>query len=140
MPAPGELATAPYYVSVQNTTSSSGITTVETAVDTVTSYLTAGKTYIVLWTGNVYSNNTDSTATVKLREDTVSGNLLDSDDIPLAVANKSQKGLLRCEYVAAATGTKAFVVTLVRNAGTGTLVRQAAATIPKALLTVERKL
>jgi hypothetical protein len=116
---------------------SSGITTTETVVDSVTASLVEGRTYKIRWFGQVFSSVADGYTRLRIREDSVSGTEVDqrqrSTDI---AANQAFPVILEGEYIAVATGSKTFVATLVRQAGTGTVTAQAGSANPTRL-TVE---
>lgn len=136
----GEVAVAPFYQYAQGTSSSATITTVETVTDTITVALVSGQAYEVEYNGLVQSSVAADVALFNLKEDSLSGTRMCDGRVTCSTAGAGKTFLahLRAVYTAIATGNKTFVVTLVRDSGSGNLTRAAASSDP-ALLSVERK-
>jgi hypothetical protein len=130
---PGELIG----VATPVTSDSSTFTTTETEVASRQVPLVSGRTYRVKFTGGWNSTVLGDAVTVRLREDSSSGNLLDSGTLltTLVSASRGAKGPLEAPYTATATGDKTFKVTGQREAGTGQC-RMAAATSRPAIFEV----
>lgn len=102
------------------TSSSAGITTVETVVDTITVPLVAGREYKVVWYGDIQSTVAADRAFTRIRENGLGG-------VPVEFARKhfptanNYPEYLEGEYTAVATGDKTFVFTLIKEAGSGTI-------------------
>jgi hypothetical protein len=111
------------------TSNSSGITTTETTVQTVVAPVVAGRVYLIKWFADVKSTVAGDQLFVKIREDNASGTVLDFRRYR-ANANVNFPYRTEAEYTADATEDKTFVVTLVRESGTGTVSMAAAATSP----------
>lgn len=134
------LARMPGYVvaTATETSDSSTFTTTETVIGTITASLISGVTYIVAATVPIASSVANDRVAVRMREDNVSGTQLafegllvpgtDPEDIPAAAG-------MRAMYTAVSTGSKTFVVTGDRYAGTGNIRREALSTRPL-LLTI----
>lgn len=115
------------------TANSSGFTTTEVVLDTITASLVAGTTYRIIWDGAVSSTSGSAAEAFRgrIRETNVSGTAWQVRTYPLPVANTSFGTRLEAEYTAVATGDKTFVATGVRlPAGAGTLTSSAAADNP----------
>lgn len=138
MPYAGELAVAPFY-QFASATSSTATFTAETVTDTITVNLISGKTYLVtahqMWNSSVAND----VAMASLREDNVGGNILNQRSVLCANTSRWFGTVLPALYVAVATGSKTFVVTGQRVAGTGNITRGGASTTPS-LVIVERKI
>lgn len=111
-------------------TSDSGtFTTTETVVDSVTAALINGRIYRVRWYGGVASTTTDSVVLVRIRENNVSGTIINERNFAIPTTTTPGVGTpIEAEFPADATGNKTFVITCVRNGGTGTLHGDGAAT------------
>jgi hypothetical protein len=112
--------------------------TAETVIDSVTPNLITGLTYDIKWNGVVQSTVADGIARMRIREDSLSGTQLQLRQQSTAIAASQSFPVsgLETEYTAVETGPKTFVVTGIRQTGTGTLSCFAAADTPT-LLTVE---
>jgi hypothetical protein len=110
--------------------SSAGVTTTETVVDTVVAAVVAGRIYKVTWDGRLSSTAAADDARIKIREDSVSGTELMDVVLDLALTGRTPRTHLEVEYTADATEDKTLVFTLARFAGTGTLTAIAAANAP----------
>lgn len=106
---------------VDRTTTVSSITTTETVIDTVTAATVIGRKYEVRWDGHYRSTVANDRGAVKIREDSLSGTVLNERNERVDAANSIESANGLAWYTADATETKTFVVTLVRAAGTGTL-------------------
>lgn len=109
---------------------SSGFTTTETVTDTISVTLLSGRTYEVVHDGIWSSTVAGDGAQLRVREDSLTGTMLNGQDIHLQGAGRVYMSHLRALYTAVSSGLKTFVVTGVRNVGTGTITRNAATTNP----------
>jgi hypothetical protein len=134
----GEDAVAPLHVRVTDTTGSGTFTT-ETVTDTVTASLIAGTEYEIRWTGLFQSSVAGDVVNTQMREDSISGTRLCDGRVPCTTANRAFAAAVRGFYTAAVTGSKTFVITGVRDSGTGNITRAAVATSPS-VLTVDEVL
>jgi hypothetical protein len=132
----GELAVPPLHKR-EPRTSSSGTFTAETVVDTITADLVTGKEYEIRWTGLFQSSVAADVVNTQLREDSISGTRICDGRTPCTTANKAFAAAVRGFYTAVATGSKTFVVTGVRDSGTGNITAAAVATSP-AVLTIDQ--
>jgi hypothetical protein len=112
------------------TTTSATFTTTETSINTVVAALENGKTYQIRWVTEGRSSVAADTAKFRLREDTVSGTILQAVNTALPVASTDFQAVLEVEYTAVATGNKTFVGTCARNSGTGNVSVSATANEP----------
>lgn len=138
MPYAGELAVAPFYQSASATSDTSTFTA-ETVTDTLTVSLISGKTYQVVAYQMWNSSVANDVAMGTLREDNVSGNILNQRSVICANTSRWFGTVLPSIYVAVATGSKTFVVTGQRVAGTGNIKRGGSANTPS-LMIIERKI
>jgi hypothetical protein len=112
-------------------TSSSGtITTTETVVQTIVAPVVAGRIYRITWDGRVQSTANADDVVAKIREDSVSGTVLQDADVDIHIGTRSYRWHFETEYTADATEDKTFVVTLDRDAGTGNITMFATSTQP----------
>lgn len=112
------------------TTTSSTFTTTETSINTVTAALENGKTYAVRWVTEGRSTVAADTAKFRIREDSVSGTILQAVNTAMPVVSTDFQAVLEVEYTAVATGNKTFAGTCVRNSGTGNVSVSASANEP----------
>lgn len=114
---------------------SSTFTTTETLVQSVTASLVSGRTYRIRWVGCFNSTVADDVVLGQIREDSVSGTVLQTGrvSIPLASSSTGWHCYLEAYYTAGSTGSKTFVATGDRVAGTGTCHREASAARPTIL-------
>lgn len=91
-------------------------------MDSVTAALVDGRTYRVRWHGAFGSTVADTTVLIRIREDDVSGTVVQEGNSWISSTSTSgvQSGT-EGQYTAGATGNKTFVITGLRNGGTGTL-------------------
>jgi hypothetical protein len=108
------------------TSDSSGVTTTETAVDTVTAAVVAGRVYRIRYVMRV---NSDAYR-VTIREDSASGTQLMLVNLDIPILFREPQTVLEAEYTADATEDKTFVGTIDRIAGSGTLIAVASAVSP----------
>lgn len=127
---PGELITSSVAVS-----DSAGFTTTEVIVLTVTAPVVVGRTYSV-WAGPTFASTVDGDVVhSQLREDNVSGTILDrTDDYIRATISTIDRTILFSLYTADATENKTFVTTGDRVTGTGTCRLEAATNRPAYML------
>lgn len=120
------------------TADSSTFTTTQTQVMSVTAPLVDGRTYRVRFAGRWASSAAGDDLIGRLREDSTSGTQMQIGQQDISSTSGAGFGpmTLEAEYTAVATGNKTFIVTGVRNGGTGNNRLQAAADAP-ALLYVE---
>lgn len=112
------------------TSNSANITTTETEVQTVTAAVVTGRTYRVRWSVRVSSSVAADDITLRIREDSLTGTILQSETMDVNVSNREPRVTLEAEYTADATEDKVFSATLVRTAGTGNVILNAATTVP----------
>lgn len=118
------------------TSSSGGFTTTETTVDSISFSAVAGRTYEITHSAIWNSTVAWDLIAARLRENNSSGTARDGADIIVAASFAYPKGYLRAYWTASSTGTKTFVVTGQRKAGSGTCIRAAGST-NQATLTVK---
>lgn len=108
-------------------TSNVGTFTAETQLDSVTASLVSGYTYRVVSAVAVQSSVADGYVRGRIREDTSAGTQIQSRQVPSTIAaNQSQPLNMEVFYTAVATGSKTFVATAIRQAGTGNITATAA--------------
>lgn len=114
---------------------SATFTTTETVVQSVTGSLQTGRTYRVRWVGAFNSTVDDDVVLGQIREDSISGTVLQTGRCSVAVGGSSTGWhcYLEAYYTAVATGFKTFVATGDRVAGTGTCNRDASSQRPTIL-------
>jgi hypothetical protein len=132
----GEDAVAPYSTTVPVMVTSATFTA-ETVVLTVTASLVAGTDYAVKARCLTQSSVADDRVRARIREDSLTGAVIDLQDVPLGGGNSPVRVYAEAEYTAPVTGSKTFVVTLVRQAGTGNIQLTADATYPSRLAVME---
>lgn len=140
MPNAGEIIRAGPVNTRRGTTTATTTTatfTAETVTDTLTVDLIEDARYLIEWYGFFASTVAADDVTGRLREDNVTGTLMRSMREDLPSANQSRMFYMRAEYTATATGSKTFVATGERAAGTGNITRNATATSP-VLFTCDR--
>jgi hypothetical protein len=115
----------------------SGLVVAEATIDSVAFSAIAGYTYaITYWTrGN--SSVSGDTFTIQLREDSISGTVLASENFYNFQTTGGYGAQCYAEWTAAATAAKTIAGTLARFAGTGNISSGAASNIPT-YLTVDR--
>jgi hypothetical protein len=112
-------------------TSSSGtITTTETVVQTIVAPVVAGRIYKITWDGRIHSTANGDDVAAKIREDSVSGTVLQDVLTDIAISTRSYRTHFEGEYTADATEDKTFVATLDRDAGSGNITMFATSTQP----------
>jgi len=115
------------------TSDSSGVTTTETVIDSVTAYLISGSIYRVRWVAAVNSTVSADTAFIRIREDNLAGDQLQLERVPMALTGGSgtrYPAHIEAEFTADATGNKTFVSTLIRASGSGTVNVAGASNFP----------
>jgi hypothetical protein len=112
------------------TSDSSGVTTTETAVDTVTAAVVAGRVYRIRYVMRVNSDAANDDYRVTIREDSASGTQLMLVNLDIPILFREPQTVLEAEYTADATEDKTFVGTIDRIAGSGTLIAVASAVSP----------
>lgn len=122
------------------TSASSGVTTTETTIDSVTAALVSGRTYRIRWNAAIKSSVAGDTVFVRLREDNTAGTQMNIIRVECPATGGSGTRYLatiEAEYTAGSTGNKTFVGTIVRASGTtGSYTVEADTTYP-VLLTVD---
>lgn len=113
-----------------DTANSGNVTGTETIIMTLTEALNIGATYRLSFRGHIDTSVSGDDASVKIREDDASGTILNQHGFDIPSASFPVLVSLEGEYTATVDGNKTFVVTLVRTAGTGNLVKVGAATQP----------
>lgn len=112
------------------TSNSSGITTTETTIASVTAPLVAGRVYKVRFVGAADTSVAEDTADARIRQDSSGGTEMQLRRLDLKDATGRWPIEMEAEYTAVSTATKTFVATIVRTSGTGTIIRIASATVP----------
>jgi hypothetical protein len=121
------------------TSDTASVTTTETVSDSVTAFLTSGRTYAVVWVTGVTSDVAADSIFCRIREDSISGNILSVNRVHSPLTNGAGSRWPSYNYVeftAASTGNKTFVSTFVRASGTGN-VKVTAGTTTQTYLFVE---
>lgn len=104
-----------------NTSDSSTWTTTETETDSVTAPLVSGRTYKIRWSGAIVTTVAGDVDLLRIREDNTTGTALQTRGLYLgSTISGGIPCTLEARYTAVATADKTFVVTGIRNAGTGT--------------------
>jgi hypothetical protein len=111
-------------------TSTSSTVTTEAVIDTVVAPVVAGRIYKVTWDGRLSSTVAADDARLRIREDSVSGNVLMDVVWDLALTGRTPRSHLEVEYEADATEDKTLVFTLEEFAGSGNLTAIASASAP----------
>jgi hypothetical protein len=114
-------------------TADSAAFTAETVVMTIVAPLVIGRTYAIWAFPRLASTIDNDDVLARIREDSVSGTELQVDLQELTADNQSGVGQtydIYAQYTAVATGSKTFVVTAQRNAGTGSVRLENASTRP----------
>jgi len=114
------------------TTNSSSFTS-ETLINSVTASLVSGATYKIRWDADVAGTVTGDLARFRIREDNVAGTQLSLKNSVIHGPGTDYPIGFEVEYTAVATGSKTFVVTCLRQTGTGTLACNANANEPSYL-------
>lgn len=127
---PGELI-----ASSSEVADSANFTTTEVIVQTVTAPLVIGRTYSI-WAGPTFHSTVDGDVVhSQMRENNVSGNILDRvDDYIRVTVSAIDRTILFAFYTATATANKTFVVTGDRVLGTGSCRLEAATNRPAIML------
>lgn len=127
---PGELIT-----SSVATADSANFTTTEVIVMTITAPLVTGRTYSI-WADPTFHSSVDGDVVhSQLREDNVSGTILDrTDDYIRVTTSAIDRTILFSLYTATATANKTFVITGDRVSGTGNCRLEAATNRPAYML------
>jgi hypothetical protein len=112
------------------TSDSAGVTTTETAVDTVVAPVVAGRIYRIRYSMRVNSNAANDDPRVTIREDNATGTQLMLVNLDIPILFRAPQTVLEVEYTADATEDKTFVGTIDRIGGTGTLIAVASAVSP----------
>jgi hypothetical protein len=112
-------------------TDSSTFTTSATVIASATAQLVSGRTYHVKVITHLGSSVAADTATLSLKEDSVSGTEIQGAT-GLVLTTSAAGGYFQIEtdFTAVATGSKTFVATALRASGSGNLRREAAAIRP----------
>lgn len=117
-----------------STSDSSTWTTTETLADTVTAPLVTGRTYRIRWSGGVVTTVAGDIVLIRMREDTTAGTLIVERNFYLASTSTAGFGSeIEGTFTAVSTADKTFVVTGIRNGGTGTHHADGTATRPRYL-------
>lgn len=112
-------------------TANSGSFSAETVVQTVVATLVSGRTYRVTVAGACLSSQVNVNTRVRIREDSVSGNILQSRNCTTGpVAADAVSVTYEGEYTAVSSGAKTFVVSIERQSGSGTHQWQSAVASP----------
>ena len=122
-------------IATTTSTSDSGTwTTTETVTETVTAPLVTGRLYRIRWSGGIVTTVGTDLVLIRIREDNLTGTLITERNFYLATTSSGGHGTeLEGTFTAVATGDKSFVITGVRNAGTGTHHADGTATRPRYL-------
>lgn len=113
-------------------TSSTSTFTAETVLDSVTGTLVSGRIYRVVYRSDIQSSVGDGYTRNRLREDNISGTQVQLKQVSTAAITAAQGQGLDMEYLytAVSSGSKTFVATGSRQAGTGNIQSNASATAP----------
>jgi len=112
-------------------TANVGTFTVETTLDTLVVPLVSGRRYWITWNGAAQSSVADGAVRFRIREDTSAGTQIALRQAPMnAVVNQSFGVHMRALYTAVATANKTFVITGVRQNGTGNITAVASTDAP----------
>lgn len=134
MAAAGEIAEAGRIpgerIATTEETSASSAFTSETVLMSVTATLVSGRTYRVTGKVPLTSSVSNDEARAQIREDNISGTVLDAASGEMSTGTSTTSNNIRpeSEYTAVSTGSKTFVVTGERVAGTGNITMNAATT------------
>lgn len=109
---------------------SPGFTTTEVVIDTLVVPLVNGRRYKIVWKGGFFSSGTTDLVRAQLREDSVSGTLMQVAQTAPSVINQKFDAPMEAFYTAVATSNKTFVATGDRIAGAGTITANAGAGFP----------
>lgn len=105
--------------------------TVETVWATWTASVISGQTYEIEAMYSVKTSVAGDGSLERIREDSLTGNQLQGVTVPLpGTISGGNPAYIRAEYTAASTGTKTFVLTAIRNGGTGVHNLQASSSSP----------
>lgn len=111
-------------------TSNTSTFTAETLVDSVTANLVNGATYRITWAFAAVSTVAADLVRVRLREDNVTGTIRQLGGVYISHSGQKLLGRIEGEYTATATGSKTFVGTSMRFAGTGNITHNASTNEP----------
>lgn len=115
----------------KRTANVAGITTVETVVDTVTVNVTANVEYKIVWSGAVYSSAAGDVTRTRIRENNLAGTVIQLRQKEITIGgSQAIDHYVETFWTAPTTGSKTFVHTVVRHAGTGNMGSQAGADSP----------
>lgn len=114
----------------KQTTASGSFTTVETSIGSLTVDLISGATYAVVADAQVISSVVGDRIDLRIREDTTAGNTLQQVRTTTQTATTAVVHLYS-EFTASSTASKTFVLTAIRQNGTGNITRNAASTAPQ---------
>lgn len=96
--------------------------TAETVIDSITVPLVSGRRYEITSLAHCFSSVADGYLRCRLREDSIAGTQISSDQMYTAtVANQSFPLIMKAIFVAATTANKTFVATVARQVGTGNI-------------------
>jgi hypothetical protein len=113
------------------TSDSSGFTTTETLIDTVTVSVVSGRTYRVTWHSSLSSTVAGDDVLARIREDSgTSGTQLSYVQVDSTSTSNRWPADVETEFTASSTGSKTFSGTMQRTAGSGTITVKSAATSP----------
>jgi len=110
---------------VQEVSDTSTITTTETVVGTLTFAATNTAVYETRWSPKTLQSVAGDYFLYQIREDSVSGTILDAWGFSNGTATFSQQRTIFLHYTASASGTKSLVITLSRLSGSGNIIRNA---------------
>jgi hypothetical protein len=133
MPAAGETIIAGRIpgerIATSIVTTNSGSVTSEVVIDTVVAPVVAGRTYRVRWIADVQSTVTDNVVRCRIREDSLTGNVLQLINVR-CTSGRDIGFIIEGEYTADATEDKTFAGTAFRQDGVGTIALNANANEP----------
>lgn len=116
------------------TADSSGVTTIETVVMSVSASVVAGRTYRVRFAGEFGTTVAGDELNVYIKEDSTSGTQLQHNLVYLrTTSSNGNPHVMEAEFTAVSSGTKTFVLSIVRASGTGTARLEAFSTRPSYL-------
>ena len=117
-----------------DTSDTSGFTTTETVLTTVTAPLVSGRTYRVRFVSLIRSTVADDDINARIRQDNVTGTEVFVSQFEINTnTSLGVVVIIEAEYTATATADKTFVATGVRTTGSGTITARGAAAAPRQL-------
>lgn len=104
--------------------------TAETQVDSIVVPVVNGQKYKIIWDGAFFSSVANDLVRGRIREDSVSGTVRQTRNLPLPTSSTSIPLHLEAFWTASSTGNKTFVATGQRVTGTGNITAEGGAVLP----------